>query len=421
MNTEVEPVGDESTYGGVNVNAGKTMQRMQTQYATAIQVQKPRDLDKIVKALDRECEYGADSFFYSMVFKSKKGPSVVEGPSIGLAYAMLRTWGNCAIEMPPSAIEETDTHFMVNPSFVDLENGVTITRAFRQVKDGGGAGRFDPERKQDIAFQVAQSKASRNVICAGIPRWLVDRCVRLAKEAVEKGINAEGVVNAAQKAVKIFASLGVSEEQIVAKIGRPMSQWTSSDVAGLRGDYSAIKSGEASVADLFPIQAAPSGTGPLSVDSVLNAQVAPAAPTKPAPAADPVAASADDKPKRGRPRKVVPAEAPAEEPAPAAVVEEPVKVPSAPAPAPSPTPAPAAPSEEDLRARFRSAIQVLSPTMPDAMQRAFAASSITSEMVKAKQIPSALVEKAVLYLEAQVAQLSRDNWGPEPEEGEGAV
>lgn len=384
---------------GISVNRGDTLQRIQTQYSTAINVQRPRNIDMVVKSLDRECEYGADTFFYSMVFKTKKGPVVVEGPSVGLAYAIARTWGNCAVEMPPSAIAETDTHYTVTASFVDLENGVTIARSFRKAKPTGYVGQKpdDLERKQDIAFQVAQSKASRNVICSAIPKWLVDRCVKLSKTAVEKGINAEGVVNASQKAVKIFASLGVSEEQLCAKVGRPVSQWTSSDVATLRGDYTAIKGGEVSVHEMFEqaTTSAAAGTGPVSVDSLIN------------PAGS-GAAEEPEKRKRGRPRKdAQPGDPSAAEVQPELKPEDPQAGQDAAAVGAATTEKPKQYDEAALRARFKAALDTLLPDVPNARTMAFEAAGITQAMVDGKNIPAALVEAAVQYLETTVKSRSK--------------
>ena len=76
------------------LEAGKTLMKAGTPFVTAISVQKPRDLDKIVKAIDREAEYAGDSFYYG--WTDKKG-NRIEGPSIGLANSLAREWTNCAV------------------------------------------------------------------------------------------------------------------------------------------------------------------------------------------------------------------------------------------------------------------------------------------------------------------------------------
>jgi hypothetical protein len=264
VETEQVPTVDEGLLA-----KGRAIQKVGTPFVTAITVQKPRNLDAVVKALERECEYGGDSFYYSISF----GGARVEGASIGLAQAIAREWGNCAVT---SEVQETDDSFLFLARFVDLERGFQIERAFRQRKDGQVAGRFDSNRKLDIAFQIGQSKATRNVICNAIPRWLVDRCIEKAKDAVAKKITPEGLEKAKQSIVDAFKKYRVTEAMLVAKLGKPRAEWTTRDIADLTGDGKAIASGEMSVAELFPAESA-QPAGPVTVDAAMNAKVVPTA------------------------------------------------------------------------------------------------------------------------------------------------
>lgn len=57
------------------------LMRPQTQFHTAVAVQRPRNLDKVVAAVLREAEFAGDAFSHSFPMGDKK----IEGPSIGLA------------------------------------------------------------------------------------------------------------------------------------------------------------------------------------------------------------------------------------------------------------------------------------------------------------------------------------------------
>jgi len=225
--------------------------KTQTQYHTAVSVQRPRDLDKIVQSVLREAEFAGDAFYWSWPVKNKKTGKVemLEGPSIGLAMAVAREWTNCAV---PVEYYETLTEWIFTAHFVDLEKGFTVSRVFRKKKGKGSFQAWEGDRAEDMTFQAAQSRAIRNVVCAGVPRWLLDQAMGVAKDAVTKKITPEKLAEASDKAVKFFAGYGVKEEQIVAVLGVPRVQWGSKEIVTLRGMVSQLKDGQASSEQLFP-------------------------------------------------------------------------------------------------------------------------------------------------------------------------
>src|ERR1700685_1448077 len=91
----------ETLPGGDLVAAGETMRRVQTTYATAIQVQKPRVLARVQKSILEEANLAGETFFYGW----GAGKDKIEGPSQELAHALARCWGNCALEFAP--VQET--------------------------------------------------------------------------------------------------------------------------------------------------------------------------------------------------------------------------------------------------------------------------------------------------------------------------
>jgi hypothetical protein len=221
------------------------MLRSQTQYHTAVSVQKPRKLDKVVEAVLREAEFAGEAFYYSFPMGGKK----VEGASIGLAMAVAREWTNCAV---PVEYQETLTEWVFNAHFVDLEKGFTVSRVFRQKKGKGRFKKLDDDRAEDMTFQAAQSRAIRNVVLAGVPRWLVDQAKERAKDAVIRGITKEGLAAATDRALKFLAGYGISEARVIAVMEKPKTDWISEDIAQLRGMASQLKDGQATPEKLFP-------------------------------------------------------------------------------------------------------------------------------------------------------------------------
>mgnify|MGYP001604259596 FL=1 len=251
------------------LSQGKALQRSGTPFVTAITVQKPRDLDRIVAAMDREAEYAGATFWYSWPQAGER----IEGPTIGLANSLAREWGNCAATCE---LEETDEAFYITARFIDLESGFQMERVFRQRKSAV-AGKYDPERKLDIALQIGCSKAIRNAIVNSVPRWLVERVIEKAKDALAKGISAEGLQAAADKCVAAFVGFKVGEVMLVRKVGKPRAQWTNRDVAALCADHAALKSGDANVVELFPPEEAPAPAGPVKLEEVMKAVAKPPA------------------------------------------------------------------------------------------------------------------------------------------------
>jgi hypothetical protein len=223
--------------------------RSQTQFHTAVAVQRPRNLDKVVAAVLREAEFAGDAFYYSFPMGGKK----IEGPSIGLAMAVAREWSNCAV---PVEYYETATEWVFNAHFVDLEPGFTVSRVFRKKKGKGVFKKLEDDRAEDMTFQAAQSRAIRNVVLAGVPRWLTDQAKERAKEAVLKGISKEGLAAATEKALKFLAGYGITEDRVLAVLGKPKHEWASEDIAALRGMASQLKDGQATAEHLFPATAA---------------------------------------------------------------------------------------------------------------------------------------------------------------------
>jgi hypothetical protein len=243
---DVEPfTGEPETYPAGTSIPPVPLMRSHTQFHTAMAVQRPRNLDKVVAAVLREAEFAGDAFYYSFPMGGKK----IEGPSIGLAMAVAREWSNCAV---PVEYYETATEWVFTAHFVDLERGFTVSRVFRKKKGKGAFKKLEDDRAEDMTFQAAQSRAIRNVVLAGVPRWLTDQAKERAKDAVLKGISKEGLAVATDKALKFLAGYGISEERVLAVLGKPKHEWASEDIASLRGMASQLRDGQTTAERLFP-------------------------------------------------------------------------------------------------------------------------------------------------------------------------
>ena len=157
------------------------MLRTQTQYSTAVQVIRPRNLQMVERKCLEEAAIAGDSFYYSW----KQGGKIIEGLTVGASLAIARNFGNCVVEC---RVEEQPFSFVFLPAFIDLETGFNLVRPFRQSKETlkrkDGSEVYKEGRGEDVIFQIATSKAIRNVVLNASPKWLNDKVMATAKENV---------------------------------------------------------------------------------------------------------------------------------------------------------------------------------------------------------------------------------------------
>ncbi len=251
----------ESAYSEEVVARGGTMQRVQTQHTTAVAVQRPRKLATVNHRLEEEAMLSGERFYYGW----GAGKDKIEGPSIKLANAAARCWGNCAVELLP--IQDLPDAWVFTAIFIDLETGFTTPRQFRQSKKHKVYGKHDEARKDDIRFQIGQSKAIRNVILNALPAGLIDNAMEAAKSGVrnkiekfiadedKRGGSGKGIVAAQDTILRELAKHGVKEADVFRKLEISERKAITVDrIVILRGDLAALNDGEVRADELFPLE-----------------------------------------------------------------------------------------------------------------------------------------------------------------------
>lgn len=232
------------------IASGQSLQQIKTSYATAVAVQRPRNLVVVQKRCLEEAALAGEACYYGW----GKGKDRVEGPSKECAMIAARNWGNVALEMRP--VSENIDSYILEAGFIDLETGFTYTRQFRQSKKWKVHGKMDEMRKDDIRFQIGQSKAQRNCILNALPNWLIskmmDRAKRGVKEALEEYIKDNSLETARQLVVKALSKHSVTVEDIENKYEVKYGGWDVDLLVILKGDISALNSGSESPESLYP-------------------------------------------------------------------------------------------------------------------------------------------------------------------------
>jgi hypothetical protein len=217
---------------------------------TAQRVAVPRDEKKIMMRLREKAAINGDRYFYSWEAKQKKGgKGLIEGPTIKAANLVARLFGNCAVDVRSMPYDAT--HDITYARFADIETGFSTVRAFKQRRNQD-MGMSDKERAEDIAFQIGQSKAIRNVISNALD----DFCQELVDQAKTALVDwltndTKNVEKAWNKIGAIQEQHGITDKQIEDLIGRPNSEWLPRHLAKVLVAMRSIENGDATVKDIF--------------------------------------------------------------------------------------------------------------------------------------------------------------------------
>jgi hypothetical protein len=249
--------------------AGVPMQQTKTTYMTAQTVQYPRDLVRVQDKCLVEADLAGDVFFYSWTVKSKEKnkatgkyeevDKVVEGITVHGALALLRNFGNCAVE--PGQVVDMGDAWLFNPVFVDLETGTSIPRPFRLPKNSNVPGAYDAERKDMMRFQKGWSFAVRNVIEDGTPAYIAKAMVEKAKGKVRERVVFDfentfkkDMEKMGQATIGRMIGVGCDRKAILARfhVVAP-GGLTIDNIVIMQNEFEAIKSGAASPLELYPL------------------------------------------------------------------------------------------------------------------------------------------------------------------------
>lgn len=208
----------------------------------------PRSMKRVQSAIMTMAtldEESAEECMYAL----PRGGKPIKGPSIRFAEILKQSFGNCRAGARVVDVDRVEMFVEAEGVFHDLEtNASTTARVRRRISDKNG--RLFKDDMIIVTGNAACSIAMRNAILAGVPKPLW----RKAYDSVQATITGDitTLSENREKALKALAAFGVKPEQIFASLGREgMEDVTVDDIATLRGMYSALKNGEATVEEMF--------------------------------------------------------------------------------------------------------------------------------------------------------------------------
>ena len=212
----------------------------------------PRDQKFAMDRIIMECT--RPGLAESAIYAYPRGGEMVSGPSIRLAEAVARQWGNIQFGVNELASNTDET---VMQAFAwDLETNVREVRTFTVPKfRHSRKGKTRLEDPRDIYENNANmgARRMRGCILAVIPGDVVDQAVQQCMLTQQNSVGAPHEV--LEKMVEAFESeFGVPSGAVAKRLGHRLDATTTAEVLGLKRIYQSLRDGMATPADYFDVE-----------------------------------------------------------------------------------------------------------------------------------------------------------------------
>ncbi len=263
--------------------------RAVAEVAAAVQVaqQVPRNLQNARQQMLDSC--GMQFLAERAFFRYNRGGGAVTGETVHLARELARCFGN--VQYGISELRRDDEHGQSEmQAFAwDVQNNTRASTTFivphgRDTKDG--------MKKLTDLRDIYENNANmgarrlREQIFAILPKWFTEEAKEACRRTLQDG-GGKPLAVRIDDLIKAMRKLGVTDQQLIDRVGRRADQWTPEDVASLGVVWRSISNGEVTREEEFP-------QARVTVDEISGSQPKPARRQQPAVAAAPAAEQADD-------------------------------------------------------------------------------------------------------------------------------
>jgi hypothetical protein len=191
-----------------------------------------------------------ESVAESCIYALPRSGKTIEGPSARFAEVVASAWGNC--RAGARVVNDSGDFITAQGVFHDLERNVAITyEVQRRITDKNGK-RFNADMI-GVTGNAASSIALRNAILKGVPKAFWDDMYQAARATVMGDFKT--LANRRADALKAFVALGVSQEQVFAKLEvTGIEDIGLEHLVVLRGLITAIKDGDTTPEQAFAVE-----------------------------------------------------------------------------------------------------------------------------------------------------------------------
>ena len=236
---------------GAEMVASREAQEVQVAMVAAKRF--PRDEYVSYQRIMQDCQ--RSTLASKALYEYPRGGQTVTGPSIHLARALARGWGN--LDSGFKVLETNSKESTVMAYCWDLETNYRETKVFtvkhvRETKSG-----TKPlTDSRDVYEMVANQAARRERACilSVIPGDVVDAAVGQCNETLKSG-DKMPLVDKVRTLVKLFQEqYGVTKEMLEGYIGRKADAFSEQSVVRLKNVYNTLRDGSADVEQYFDMK-----------------------------------------------------------------------------------------------------------------------------------------------------------------------
>jgi hypothetical protein len=214
----------------------------------------PRNVAAAIARMEESCAQMAlaEKAFYSF----SRGGGNVSGPTVNLMKELARVFGNVTYGISELRRDDKRRESEVQAWAWDLETNTRAVQNFivphKRDKRGGAVDLTD---LRDIYEATANAGARRlrEAIKSVLPAWFVERAEEMCRQTLEGGKGDKPLPERIAGAIKAFQNdLGITEDQMEQRVGKPSTKWTVHDVTQLIVTYKAIQKNELDAEEAFP-------------------------------------------------------------------------------------------------------------------------------------------------------------------------
>jgi hypothetical protein len=254
MTTAIAPLPNAPGPGWVGQGTAIEQSRAieEVRAAMVVAQQCPRNEDAALAGMRRSC--GRMELASRAFFAFPRGGETVSGETIHLARELARNWGNISHGVTELRRDDPGGTSEMQAFAWDLQTNVRSAHVFivphrRDTKKGVRT----LTDLRDIYENNANNGARRlrEAIFSVMPIWYTAEAVELCR-ATLSGISGAELETRIERAVRAYDRLGVTIDQLEAKVGRRRPQWTGQEFATLDVLFSSLRRNELTVEEAFP-------------------------------------------------------------------------------------------------------------------------------------------------------------------------
>jgi hypothetical protein len=255
------PFGDAAPVGETAVSQVEQTRAAQEVQAAMIVAKKfPRNEIESYNRIMKSCS--RLSLAESAIYSYPRGGQTVKGPSIHLAKALAKAWGNLDFGIRELSKDADKKESTVESFCWDMETNVRETKIFtvphtRYTRNGTKT-LTDP---RDIYETIANNGARRLRACilGVIPQDVVDRAVARCYQTLTSGGKDQPLSDRIREMVNYFKEKGIDEKLLEKRLGHSVDKIDEKELLDLRLIANSLKEGAAKREDFFDVGTADGG------------------------------------------------------------------------------------------------------------------------------------------------------------------